>query len=185
MRIVSLLGSPKAKGNTAGLLSAVETELGARGHETRRFHVSELDIAGCRGCGSCQAQPGSWSCRQKDGSREVFLAMREADAIIYATPIYCWNLAGQIKPIMDRHFCLVNGYGTQDHRSALAGRRALLLTTCAGPAEKSTDLVTDIFGRFCHYLMLENRGKVALSQASGGAEQVGSAASAAVEALVG
>jgi multimeric flavodoxin WrbA len=93
--------------------------------------------------------------------------MLSADGVVYASPLYGWGFAGQMKLFLDRHFCLVNGYGTPAHHSALAGRRAVLLVTCAGAENVNADLIKDVFDRFCHYAVLENRGKHVLPARSG------------------
>ena len=47
----------------------------------------------------------------------------------------------QIKPLIDRHFCLVKNDGTSDHKSLISGKPAALLVTCAGPIEANCDAI--------------------------------------------
>jgi multimeric flavodoxin WrbA len=51
-------------------------------------------------------------CVQKDDAFSVFERMMAADALIYSSPLYCWDFPAQMKALIDRHFCLVTGYGT-------------------------------------------------------------------------
>jgi multimeric flavodoxin WrbA len=166
MKVITLLGSPKKNGNTASVLGGLEAALQERGWETVRFHIPALDIAGCTGCGACQA-PGAGGCRQKDDCREVFSAMAAADGLVYATPLYGWDFTGQMKQFLDRHFSLQTGFGTPNHHASLAGRRAILLVTCMGPVEGNADLIQDIFNRFCNYSGMENRGQFVISRKAG------------------
>jgi multimeric flavodoxin WrbA len=166
MRFVTVLGSPKQSGATAGVLRVLENRLSHQGHAITGFSIIDQRIAGCRGCGACQRDQEGWLCAHNDDCQAVFSAMRSADGIIYATPLYAWSFPGQIKLFLDRHFGMVKGYGSPSHRSALAGRRSMLLVTCAGPEEKNADLIKEFFDRFCHYTVMENRGKFVVSQKS-------------------
>jgi NAD(P)H-dependent FMN reductase len=167
MKFITIMGSPRKSGTTARVLDTLEARLSQQSHEISRVSIAEMDISGCEGCGECQKNPGSWTCRQKDDCRAVFDAMRSADGVVYATPLYGWDYAGQMKLFLDRHFCLVNGYGSASHCSALAGLRSLLLVTCAGPEKGNADLIQQAFDRFCGYTAMENRGKLVLSAKTG------------------
>jgi multimeric flavodoxin WrbA len=84
--------------------------------------------------------------------------MIQADAIVYASPLFCWSFTSQIKPLIDRHFCLVSGEGTPDYNSLICGKKAALLVTCAGPIEGNCDAIKSIFKGFTDYLKLETKG---------------------------
>jgi multimeric flavodoxin WrbA len=77
--------------------------------------------------------------------------MLAADAVIYSTPLYCWGFSSQMKALIDRHYCLVTGFGTPDHRSLLAGKPVALLVTCAGPVEGNADVIQTLFNRLCQF----------------------------------
>jgi multimeric flavodoxin WrbA len=81
----------------------------------------------------------------------VFERMLAADAVIYSTPLYCWGFSSQMKAFIDRHYCLVKGFGTSDHRSLMAGKPVALLVTCAGPVEGNADVIQTLFNRLCHF----------------------------------
>jgi multimeric flavodoxin WrbA len=88
--------------------------------------------------------------------------MIQADAIVYASPLYCWSFTSQIKPLIDRHFCLVSGEGTTNHDSLISGKSAALLVTCAGPVEGNCDAIQSIFKGFSDYLKLMAKGNFIL-----------------------
>ena len=150
MNIFTILGSPRNHGNTAGVLDMVERELSV-GHRIDRLNIASVTINGCLGCGSCRKDPDQPGCVQKDDAMAVFERMMAADAAIYSTPLYCWDFSAQMKALIDRHFCLVTGYGTTDHRSLIAGKPAALLVTCAGPVENNADVIQTVFNRVCAY----------------------------------
>ena len=92
----------------------------------------------------------------------IFEKMIQADAIVYASPLFCWSFTSQIKPLIDRHFCLITGDGTPDHNSLISGKSAALLVTCAGPIEDNCDAIQGIFKGFCEYGQLVPKGNYIL-----------------------
>lgn len=159
MKVTTILGSPKKKGNTAKVLGRLEEELKNKGHEVDRVNIVDRDINGCLGCGTCQSVPDEPGCVQKDDAVSVLENMMSADALVYASPLYCWGFSSQMKALIDRHFCLITGYGSPEYKSLLDGKRTALLVTCAGPIENNADLIQDVFDRFNDYLNCKVVGK--------------------------
>ncbi len=161
MKIVTIMGSPRKKGNTAALVSLFEERV-AKDHEVERIDIIRHDVGGCVGCYKCQERLDEPGCVRKDDAPAIFEKMIAADGIVYATPLYCWSFTSQLKPLIDRHFCLVKGYGTPDHDSLLCGKPAALLVTCAGPIEGNCDAIQSIFAGLSEYVKLGARGNFIL-----------------------
>jgi len=157
MNIITILGSPRKKGNTAKLLSMFEDKIQKK-HSIERVNITEYEVNGCIGCYKCKETNSEPGCVQKDDALTIFEKMIQADAIVYASPLFCWSFTSQIKPLIDRHFCLVSGEGTPDYDSLVRGKRAALLVTCAGPIEGNCDAIKIIFSGFTDYLKLEAKG---------------------------
>ena len=157
MQILTILGSPRKKGNTATVLSRFEDEV-EKEHQVERINITQQKVNGCLGCYKCQEKTDEPGCVQKDDALTILEKMMQVDAIVYASPLYCWSFASQIKPLIDRHFCMAKGYGTPDRISLLKGKRAALLVTCAGPVEGNCDPIRQIFNGFSEYLQLTARG---------------------------
>ena len=157
MKIVTILGSPRKKGNTAKLLSMFEDKIQKR-HDFERINITQYKVSGCIGCYKCKETNSEPGCVQKDDALAIFERMIQADAIVYASPLYCWSFTSQIKPLIDRHFCLVSGDGAPEHDSLISGKPAALLVTCAGPIEGNCDAIKHIFKGFTDYLKLESKG---------------------------
>jgi multimeric flavodoxin WrbA len=152
MRITSVLGSPRPKkGNTAKVLGWVEEELRAKGHHVDRIDIIDKKVKGCKECYTCQGIPDEPGCPQEDDAKEIFDRLMASDALLFASPLFCWGFSSQIKPLIDRHFCLVTGYGTPNWKSLLEGKRAGLLVTCAGPVEENSELIVQMFQRLMDY----------------------------------
>jgi multimeric flavodoxin WrbA len=157
VKIISVFGSPRKKGNTAKVLSMFEDSV-IKSHEVERIDINQHKVGGCLGCYKCQEKWDEPGCVQKDDALAIFEKMIEADAIVYASPLYCWSFSSQIKPLIDRHYCLVTGYGTPDHNSLVGGKRAALVMTCAGPIEGNCDAIRSIFSAYCEYAKMTTIG---------------------------
>lgn len=151
MRVVTILGSPKIDGNTAQVLGLFE-ELISPDHQVDRVNVATSHLNGCLGCRVCQNTPNEPGCVQKDDAVPIFKRMMSADAVLLATPLYCWCFPSQTKALIDRMFCLATGYGTPDYQSLLKGKRVALLVTCSGPVEDNADLIKVLFSRMSNYV---------------------------------
>jgi len=158
MKVMTILGSPRKKGNTAAVLGMFE-EIIAKNHEVDRINITDVDVKGCKGCYACQKTSEEPGCVQKDDAVSIFERMMDADAVIYATPLYCWSFSAQIKALLDRHLCLVTGYLTPDHKSLVDSKKVALLVTCMGPVEKNADLIPGIFDRMFAFLKGDIAGK--------------------------
>jgi len=161
MKIITILGSPKTKGNTAKVLSMFEGNVGKK-HDIERINITRYKVGGCLGCYKCKEIRDEPGCVQKDDALIIFDKMIQADAIVYATPLYCWSFTSQMKPLVDRHFCLVSDDGTPDHDSLISGKSAALLVSCAGPIEGNCDAIQHIFAGFTDYLKLTAKGNFIL-----------------------
>ncbi len=152
MRITSVLGSPRLKnGNTAKVLGWVEDELRAKGHDVNRINIVDKSVNGCKECYTCQGIPDEPGCPQKDDAKEIFEQLIASDIILLGSPLFCWGFSSQIKPLIDRHFCLVTGYGTPNWKSLLEGKKAGLVVTCGGSIEENAELIVQMFQRLMDY----------------------------------
>ena len=160
MKVLSIFGGPRMKGNTVTVLSWVEEELKNLGHEIERVNIVDKNVQGCIGCMSCQEFPDEPGCVQEDDALPIFEKMIHSDAVLYSCPLYCWSFPAQLKLLIDRHFCLVTGYNAGKPKSLIQGCRTALLVTCAGPIENNADLITESFHRFSDYLLTKPIGEL-------------------------
>jgi len=109
-KIVILNGSPRKKGNTSAL--AAEFTRGAKeaGHTVTEFFLDGMDIHGCKGCFGGHSSR-ECPCVQKDDMVQIYPAVKRCDVIVLATPLYYWNMSGQIRTAVDRLFALEEGDG--------------------------------------------------------------------------
>jgi multimeric flavodoxin WrbA len=162
MKIACILGSPRKKGNTARVLGWVEDELRSRGHDIDRINIVDHKVNGCKECYTCMTVPDEPGCPQEDEAVAIFERLMDADAILYGSPVFCWGFSSQIKPLIDRHLCLVSGYGTPEWKSLFEGKKTGLVITCGGPEEDNADLVKAMFMRLMDYAKCDPAGALVI-----------------------
>jgi multimeric flavodoxin WrbA len=158
MKIMTLLGSPKMEGNTAGALRMFEEAVGGA-HEIDRVNLPTMEVMGCQGCYACQQNPDEPSCVVRDDATDVLKRIVDADAIVYAAPLYMWGLPSKIHALLERHLSLVTGYMSDGFKSLLEGKRIAYLLTCGGPVENNTELVQGVIDRMSGYSRANLVGK--------------------------
>lgn len=104
-KIIILNGSPRKNGNTAALCDAFTTGAESAGHSVTRFDLQQLDIHGCLGCLKGGKNPDS-PCVQKDGMEKIYPAYKDADILVFASPMYYWSITAQLKMALDRLFAV-------------------------------------------------------------------------------
>lgn len=127
-KIVVLNGSPRRNGNTSALVKKFTEGAESADNTVTEFFLDKMNINGCKGCfggHSSKVCP----CVQKDDMAEIYPAVRECDVVVFATPLYYWNMSGQIRTAIDRLFALEEGDGNllRGH-----GRAGVLLMAAEG-----------------------------------------------------
>ena len=96
-----LIISTSLRGGSNSDILAKECERGAKdaGHEVEYVSLKGKEIKYCIGCLSCQSKG---SCVLKDDVAEIMDMVKKAEVIVYATPIYYYEMCGQMKTLLDR-----------------------------------------------------------------------------------
>ncbi len=71
----------------------------AAGNETEKISLRGKDIKFCIGCLSCQK---TGKCVLKDDMEEINKKLHDCDVVAFATPIYYYEMSGQMKTLLDR-----------------------------------------------------------------------------------
>ncbi len=98
-RVLCILGSPRAHGNSARLLDKFADGVSEAGGVPVRLSVAELAIESCRGCGGCSA---TGVCVVHDDMDDVYRLLDGAHAIAVATPVYFATVPATLKVLYDR-----------------------------------------------------------------------------------
>lgn len=121
MKIAVLNGSPRV-GNTAAMVSAFAEGAKEAGHEVEILHVGKMKIGGCLACEYCHGK-GEGKCVQKDDMEKVMPAYREADMIVFASPVYYFGMTAQLSAAIQRVYAI--------GKPAKAAKAALLLSSAS------------------------------------------------------
>ena len=160
MKVTTLLGSAKKKGNTATVLSWVEEEMKSLGHDVERIYLNDKTIGGCLGCAKCKDFPDEIACVQKDDAIGIMENMVSSDVVLYASPIYFWGFSAQLKALIDRCYSLVIDYHRPSHTSLMRGKRIGLLVTGGGPYENNVEGLFTAFNRIANFLLAKKSGEL-------------------------
>ena len=98
MTVVGICGSPRQQATEHVLKEALRI-LAEQGFETRFFTVRGKRIGFCTHCDYCLENK---ECVFKDDMQEVYALLREAEGVIFATPVYNGGVSAQTKAVMDR-----------------------------------------------------------------------------------
>lgn len=167
MKVVSLFGSPRNEGNTATVLGWAEAELTGAGHEVERINLAERNVDGCIECYVCQSTPDEPGCPLEDEAMDIFTKMMNADALIYSSPLFCWGWTAQIKPLIDRHFCLCRNPYQENWKSFIGDKKSALLVTAGGPIEDNADLLVKQFEGLAAFFKLDVRNRLVVPMCTG------------------
>lgn len=141
MNILVLNGSRRPRAFTDTMISSFREGAESKCHRVRVFNLRQMKIAPCLGClrgGMNTKRP----CTQQDDMNEIYDAYREADVIVFATPLFFWTYSGLLKIAMDRLWALAEGKEDELHN---ADKTAILFIAAGGA---NPDLLIQHFAYF-------------------------------------
>lgn len=97
--VLVLSSSPRKNGNSDILCNQFVKGAEESGHNVKKVYVSDMKINFCTGCGSCNS---TGKCVQNDDMTEMYEKLQKADVIVFATPVYFYSMAAQLKVFIDR-----------------------------------------------------------------------------------
>ncbi|ACM20426.1 iron-sulfur cluster-binding flavoprotein [Geotalea daltonii FRC-32] len=164
MKIVCLLGSPRSNGNSAAIAQRFLEKAGSLGAETRIFELNRLSYRGCQACYACKSTADH--CVLDDDLSQVLEGVKDADVVVYASPVYYGDITAQLKGFMDRTFSyLVPDYETNPQPTRLQpGKNLLFILTQGDP---DPEHFADIFPRYEYFLKWGGFAQIRLIRACG------------------
>lgn len=103
--ILVISTSPRKGGNSETLADAFICEAEKAGHHIEKICLYDKTISFCKGCLACLQ---SHRCIIHDDADVIAQKMRKADVLVFATPIYYYEMCGQMKTMLDRSNPLYN-----------------------------------------------------------------------------
>jgi multimeric flavodoxin WrbA len=113
--------------------------------------AANVKVNGCIGCNACYSDE-KHRCIQKDDMEQIYAQLKDADAIVIATPVYFYNVSSQLKCIIDR---LHNPI-----RDEFKVKTLFLLTVAADTDPAVFDSIKVMYRSVLHYFHLKDGGMI-------------------------
>ena len=120
--------SLRTGGNSDLLADAFAQGAHEAGHAVEKLSLRDKTIQFCKGCLACQK---TQRCVIHDDANSIVQKMKDAQVHVFATPIYYYEMCGQMKTLLDR----ANPLFSSDY----AFRHVYLLASAADSAESAVD----------------------------------------------
>jgi multimeric flavodoxin WrbA len=104
-RILILAASPRKDSNSTILALKAADGVKAEGGEADVVSIGNLKIAPCNACDSCKTKPEA-GCVIKDDMQPLYQKIIDSQGILFATPIYWFNVSAQMKLFIDRTYAI-------------------------------------------------------------------------------
>lgn len=133
--ILGLLGSPFHGGDSELLFREVLRGAEAQGAVPTVFRIADLSISPCPECIGCYE---TGICIIEDDYQKVAGALRTADALVFASPVYFGGVTAQAKALIDRTQAFwIEKYKLKRRWRAPDDRPRALFVSTAGSARAS------------------------------------------------
>ena len=119
-KVLVITTSLRAKSNSDILTDRMIAGAKNAGHEVEHISLKGKEIKYCIGCLACQQ---TQTCVLKDDAVEIAEKVKNADTLVFVTPIYYYEMSGQMKTLLDR----MNPLYPSDYRF----RRVYMLSVAA------------------------------------------------------
>lgn len=106
MEIIIINGSPRTEGNTVRMCRAFAEGVKSSGKDIscEIINLYELNFKGCRSCFACKRKGGVsyGKCAVKDAAAPVLERVKNAAAVVFASPVYLMDVTGEMRSFLER-----------------------------------------------------------------------------------
>lgn len=157
MKKVLIISTSLRAGSNSEIL-AKEVAKGAKkkGHKVEFVSLKNKKITFCKGCLACQKLG---KCAIKDDANKITEKIKKSDVIVWATPVYYYEMSGQMKTVIDRANSL--------YSSNYKFREVYLVTTST---EDSKDVADRVISGVQGWIDCFDNVKLKKTLSGGGAE---------------
>ena len=168
-KVVVISSSPRKGGNSDTLCDEFVKGAVDGGNEAVKYFLEDIEFGSCKACMVCKTPERE--CFQDDQISLILDEMMAADLIVYATPIYYYEMCGTLKRFFDRCYPIFNHLEDKDYYiitavgssngDALTGIRSFIsfsknptekaVFTVVGDAKSQDDLLKEVYdaGKNC------------------------------------
>lgn len=102
MKVLAINGSPRPMGNTSNILNDIQDMFERDGIEMETVHIYEYRLTNCNVCLTCEIRGDGRCYDEDDGLNDILQKMRDADAILLASPTYMNACPSVLQTFMER-----------------------------------------------------------------------------------
>lgn len=111
MKVITINGSFKQKGNTASALKLVTDELEKEGIEVENIVIGDKLIHQCMGCNTCFRKKDEECIFKDDIVNELYQKIKDCDGLLLGSPVHYAGLSGSMKILLDRLIYVIGANG--------------------------------------------------------------------------
>ena len=143
------MGSPRKNGNVDRLVQEVLGGAEGAGYQTTKYILNEMNYSGCQACDYCKSHE---NCKIDDDLSGLLEDIREADAVVFGSPLYFNLFSGHFKLMEDRMYSFID----PGFRSRLRpGKKAVIVTSQGNPDLPALEKAADDFAEVLGFLGFE------------------------------
>ena len=138
MKILSINGSPNKKGNTQNIVNAILKGAKKNDHSSKTIHLYDLEMNDCIACKDANKIHLDKDCIHNDDFRNILLPeIRNADLIIFSSPVFMGHVTGKMKIMFDRWYTFIlKDFKIRD----LENKKYISVVTSGAPSKSFKDV---------------------------------------------
>lgn len=137
--VLILSSSPRRGGNSEALCLQFKNGAEEAGNNVEMININDYDIRYF----DQREYDRAASAAETDDAAAIIAKMKAADVIVLSSPVYFYNMTGQLKALIDR---------TYGHENDLQGKEFFYISTSTDRDEDATDGVFEAFHGFARCL---------------------------------
>jgi multimeric flavodoxin WrbA len=162
MKILAIQTSPNHDGLTAETAKRVMKGAEKAGHKTELINLNDDIIKKCKACdggwGQCRRVG---TCILEDDFAAIIDKILEADALVFSTPVYWWDISESAKTFLDRMRRIETYYGFKRYNDKL-----YIGIACAGGSGNGAARALYLLEEYLKRIGFKNYDLVTVTQAN-------------------
>lgn len=106
MKVIIVYARGRKNGFSAKAADTVAAYFEQRNNEVKRYYLHDMNFHACRGCFACRRKEG---CVQKDDMSVLFNDIISSDFVVFASPVYCFDVCATYKLMFERLYPMLGG----------------------------------------------------------------------------
>lgn len=152
--ILVVTGSAREGGNSEIMADAFISGAKSAGHTVQLFASGKTPMSGCLNCDGCWSDGGP--CVIQDNFSLFWPMLEKADMIVFASPLYWYNMSGQIKCAIDRLY----PYFRKNRLRDLKIKEAMLLMCVESHFPRSFAAAAESYRQILAFKGWKDRGRL-------------------------